>query len=178
MNHASARVVKGMALLAGMAFLGHLSSAVDAAAETRKCRVTSYLNVMHAMPVVFAKAPASAIFERRGLARCENGATALYLMRGSGKFTPKGGAVEGHSLYTWEDGATSVVKWEAKLAKLENQQQEVSGTGAYVAGTGRLEGIQGEVSFTGRILAPFSEAEGTRGEAYFDVTSDYTLPTR
>ena len=64
-------------------------------AETRKARLYSYVTKKHVMPIVFAKAQANVIIERRGIAEFENGEMAICIMRGAGVGSPKGGYLEG-----------------------------------------------------------------------------------
>ena len=162
-------------LVSTIVILG-LSSSADA--ETRKARLYNYVTEMHVKPIGFFKAPANVIAERRGVAEYEDGEVATYLMRGAGKWSPKGGTMAGFSQYTFGDKSTNVVKWEAKITKKEGQPPKVTGQGTYVSGTGRFEGIQGEVSFSGNYVTPYDKEKGTLGDLIVDVTSNFTLPTK
>ncbi|WP_304509994.1 hypothetical protein [Anaerotignum sp.] len=148
-------------------------------ADTKKLRLQTYLTKLDVIPIGFVKAPAFAIMERRGVAVYEDGEVATYLMRGTGRFTPKGGTAEGFSQYTYNDGSTSVVKWQAQLVKKEGDKlMAVSGKGSYVSGTGRLKGIQGDMTFTGKYVTPYSKEKGMLGDMIVDVISNYTLPPK
>jgi hypothetical protein len=161
-------------LFALVLFLPSITSA-----ETRKFRKYNYLTKMHVIPIEFAKAPANAIMERRGVAVFEDGEVATYLMRGSAKLTPKGGTAEGFSQFTFNDGSTSVVKWQAQLSKKEGEKlRTITAKGKYVSGTGRLKGIQGSVTFTGKYVTPYSKEKGTLGDLVGDGISNYTLPAK
>lgn len=160
-----------MALLAIIMIMPTISKA-----ESMNWRIYAYVTKMHVMPIGFAQAPANIIFERRGLAEFDDGVIATLLMKGSGKITPKGGGVDGFVQYTFEDGATYVVKWQAQVTKEEEKELTTfSGKGTYVSGTGRFKGIQGDVNFIGRYVTPYSKEKGTLGDMIVDVTSDYTL---
>lgn len=148
-----------------------------AKAETTNFRVFAYMTKREVMPIGFAKAPANIIIERRGLAQLENGEVAIFLARGALKGTPKGGTGEGYSLLTYNDGSTTVIKWDIKFSKAEPKQfSSYTGSGKYIKGTGRFEGIQGEVVITGQEVTPFNEE--TRNDAYFDITATYSLPSK
>ena len=150
-----------------------------AGAETQKARVFCYVTEMYIMPIGFAKAPANVISERRGVAEFENGEVAVFLMRGVGKVTPKGGPMEGFTQYTFNDKSAFVVKWQGQHTKGEGQQlPKMSGKGTYVSGTGRFEGIQGNVTFTGKNVTLYDKEKGTLGDLIVDVIYNYTLPSK
>ena len=149
-----------------------------AKAETRKARLYNYVTEMHVMPIGFAQVPTNVIAERRGVAEYEDGEIATYLMRGAGKWSPKGSTLEGFSQYTFGDKSTNVVKWQAQITIDEGQLPKVTGQGTYVSGTGRFEGIQGEVSFSGNYVTPYDKEKGTLGDLIVDVISNFTLPSK
>lgn len=148
-------------------------------ADTMEWRVYNYVTKMHFLPYGFAKAPANAIFERRGIVQFTDGELATYLTRGSAKLTPKGGVAEGYAQYTFDDESTMIIKWQAKSGTEEGQKlKTMSGTGSYVSGTGRFEGIKGELTLTGKYLTPYSVEKGMMGDMVVDVVSNYQLPAK
>ena len=151
----------------------------QAQAETLTWRVYNYVTALHVMPIGFEKVPANVLLERRGIAEFPNGETAAYLTRGSAKMTPNGGTAEGYALYTFDDGSTLHIKWQAK-SKLEPGQKHktMSGSGNYLSGTGRFDGIEGDVIIKGRYVTPYSKKDGTLGDMIVDVTSNHTVPTQ
>ena len=146
-------------------------------AETSKYRVFSHMTKMEIMPFGFMKAPANGIFERRGLVSFENGNVGIYLSRGTFKATPKGGTAEGFSQITHSDGSTVVQNYNISYTKSPDTKLNIyTGTGKVVSGTGRFEGIQGENTVTGQNLTPYDE--DNKSESYYDVISNYTLPSK
>ena len=148
--------------------------------ETMKWRYYSYVTKRVIMPVGFAKAPASGIFERRGVAQFENGELATVLVRGGGKFTPTGGKFEGFVQCTFiKDKSTMVFKLQVG-GKRESDKKPmiVSCKGQFVSGTGRYEGIQGDITINGKHLTPYSEEKGTLGDMVVDYSANYTLPAK
>ena len=152
-------------------------SANNSFAETSKYRIYSYITKMELMPFGFVKAPANGVFERRGLVSFENGDVGLYLARGTFEATPKGGTAEGFSQITHSDGSTVVQNYNLTYTKSSDTKLNTyTGTGKVVSGTGRFEGIQGENTITGQALAPYDKEN--KAESYFDVISNYTLPSK
>ena len=146
-------------------------------AETSKYRIFSYMTKMELMPFGFVKAPANGIFERRGMVSFENGDVGLYLARGTFTATPKGGTAEGFSQITHSDGSTVAQNYNLTFTKSpDTNLNTYTGTGKVVSGTGRFEGIQGENTITGQNLTPYDE--DNKSESYFDVISNYTLPSK
>ena len=154
-----------------------LLSANISFAETSKYRIFSYITKMEIMPFGFVKAPANGIFERRGIVSIENGDVGLYLARGTFTATPKGGTAEGFSQITHSDGSSVVQNYNLTYTKSpDTKLNAYTGTGKVVSGTGRFEGIQGENTITGQALAPYDKEN--KAESYFDVISNYTLPSK
>lgn len=154
-----------------------LISSNNSFAETSKYRIYSYISKMELMPFGFVKAPANGVFERRGLVSFENGDVGLYLARGTFKATPKGGTAEGFSQITHSDGSTVVQNYNLSYTKSPDTKLNIyTGTGKVVSGTGRFEGIKGENSVNGQALAPYDK--DNKAESYFDVISNYTLPSK
>ncbi len=152
-------------------------SANNSFAETSKYRIFSHMTKMETMPFGFVKAPANGIFERRGLVSFENGDVGLYLARGTFKATPKGGTAKGFSQITHSDDSTVVSNWDISYTTSPDTKLNIyTGTGKVVSGTRQFEGIQGENSINGQALAPYDK--DNKAESYFDVISNYTLPSK
>ena len=147
-------------------------------AETKKNRIYAYVTKSHVIPVGFVKAPANMIIERRGVAEFEDGEVATVLIRASGKMIPKGGQLEGFTLYTFEDGASYATKWKVQLVKKEGSLPTISGKGTIVNGTGRFKGIKGDSTSTGKFLTPYSKEKGTFGDIIVDHVVNYTMPKK
>ncbi len=163
--------VKFIILLLGLAFV----APQIANGETMKWRYYSYVTKRIAMPVGFAKVPANGIFERRGVAQFDNGELALVILKGAGKFSPKGGKIEVFAQYTFvKDGSTKVFKVQVNSKRGEG----VSGKGQYISGTGRFKGIKGDVTLNGKYLSPYSVEKGTLGDMVVDLSANYTLPKK
>jgi hypothetical protein len=150
-----------------------------ASAETKKFKTYSYITKMHFMPVKIAKAPAEVILERRGVVQYEDGEEALFYLQGTAKITPTVTTAEGYSQYTFKDGSTNVLKWQAEMSKKDGEKlASGTGSGTYVSGTGRLEGIKGECNFKSRYLTPYAPDKGTWGDLISEGVSNYTLPDK
>ena len=171
------RLKKGMIICALVLTNIIILSANSSFSETSNYRIFSYITKMELMPFGFVKAPANGIFERRGIVSFENGDVGLYLARGTFKATPKGGTAEGFSQITHSDGSTVVQNYNLTYTKTPDTNLNIyTGTGKVVSGTGRFEGIQGENTVTGQALAPYDKEN--KAESYFDVISNYTLPSK
>ena len=152
-------------------------SANNSFAETSKYRIFSYINKMELMPFGFVKAPANGIFERRGIVSFENSDVGIYISKGTFKATPKGGTAEGFSQITHSDGSTVLSSFDLSYTTTpDTKLNTYTGTGKVVSGTGRYEGIQGENTVTGQNLTPYDK--DNKSDAYFDVISNYTLPSK
>jgi hypothetical protein len=150
-----------------------------ASSETKKFKTYSYVTKMHFMPVKIAKAPAEVILERRGVVQYEGGEEALFYLQGTAKITPAGTTAEGYSQYTFKDGSTNVLKWQAEMSKKDGEKlSSGTGSGTYVSGTGRFEGMKGDCNFKSRYLTPYAPDKGTWGDMISEGVSNYTLPDK
>ena len=171
------RLKKGLIIFTLILTSTIILSANNSFAETSKYRIISHMTKMEIMPFGFMKAPANGVFERRGLVSFENGDVGIYLSRGTFKATPKGGTAEGFSQITHSDGSTIVSSFNLSFTKSpDTKLNTYTGTGKVVSGTGRFEGIQGENTVTGKNLTPYDK--DNKSESYFDVISNYTLPSK
>ena len=144
-----------------------------------KLRVASYLANLEWSPVGDVEGHIIGFFSRRGLVFFENGEVATYSNRGTFDSTKGHSSYVGYSLVTYEDGSTTISKFQGTSAPIEGTKLKASkGTGEYIKGTGRFEGIKGTYSFAGRRIMPFSEKTGFRGDYYADATATYTLPSK
>ncbi len=144
-----------------------------------KSRVVSYQAKAEWGPVGDVEGHIIGFFSRRGLIFFENGEVATYSNRGTFDSTKGHGSYVGYGLVTYEDGSTTLSKFQGTSTPIEGTKLKTSkGTGEYIKGTGRFEGIKGTFSFTGKRLTPFSKKTGTRSDLYADVTATYTLPSK
>ncbi len=156
-----------------------LVPATQARAETVKCRVVTYLAKVEWSPVGDVKGHIVGFYSRRGLAFFENGEVATFSNRGSFDSIKGKSSYQGYSLFTYEDGSTTIGKVQGTLTPIEGtKQRSVKGTQEYIKGTGRFEGIKGSGTHTGTQVMPYSKEKGIRGDAYYDVTNTYTLPSK
>ncbi len=87
----------------------------------------------------------------------------------------KGNQSIGYTIYTFEDGATIVVRFQRVLVPDTSGKLSAKTTTELIKGTGRFEGIKGTTSSTGKVFPP------GKGEAFRytdDVTFTYTLPSK
>ena len=85
----------------------------------------------------------------------EDGEKAKQILRGTIDFNRGKGTFQSYSLFTFEDGSTTVVKNEGTFGIPPGGKFPVSeGKGKYIKGTGRIQGIQGTVSIKGKQTKP------------------------
>jgi len=105
---------------------------------------------------------------REGTATFKDGTTATVRTEGaydkSGRATKdvKVATFKAKSVLKFQDGSTITTRYSGKV---DSTSFATSGTGEFVAGTGRYKGIKGKVTFDGRV----SES---------DWTGQYTLPKK
>jgi hypothetical protein len=149
----------------------------QAGAETVKYRVTSYITKIEVIPVPDVKGHIVGVYERRGVAVSEDGEVASYLSRGTFDYIKSNGPVQGYTQLTYEDGSTTMVKYQGTLTLPQGKKlPSLKGKGEYIKGTGRFKGIKGSVSFSGKFVTPYSKE--TKGDVFVDLTATYTLPSR
>ncbi len=111
--------------------------------------------------------------ESGGVAFFETGEFATFSSTYTVDYTKGNGRHWAYALYTFEDGASFVTKYEGTTTADPGGKISVfQGTFSFVRGSGRFAGIQGSGSYTGRRLAPL----GVGAEAYYDLTGTYTVP--
>jgi hypothetical protein len=149
----------------------------NAAADTSKSKVTSYVTKMEVLPVPDVPGHLYGIYERRGVAIFENGEEAAYWNCGMFDLINKSGPYQGYCILTYKDGSTIIIKNKGTLMIPKGGKSPVSeGTGIYIKGTGRFEGIKGTLTFKGHYITPYSK--DTKGDMIFSTTGTYTLPSK
>lgn len=149
----------------------------NAAADTSKSKVTSYITKMEVVPVADVPGHVCGIYERRGVVIFENGDEAAYWNCGTFDFIKKSGPYQGYCILTFKDGSTIVIKNKGTLTIPKGGKSPVSeGTGTYVKGTGRFEGIKGNLTFKGHYMTPYSK--DTKGDMITFTTGTYTVPSK
>jgi len=161
--------------LAGLLVALLLVSVTQARAETVKYKLTAYGTKSEAIPVGDVEGHYIGVYEGRGLALFENGEVATYLIRCTWDYIKGQGTNQGYVQLTYEDGSTTVAKFQGAGTKVEGRTLYKS-KGEYIKGTGRFKGIQGHYSYSGKRITPYSKE--TKGDTYAEVTATYTLPSK
>jgi hypothetical protein len=154
-----------------------LGAAIQAGAETMKCRVINQVIYREMIPVDDVEGHNLVLISRKGLASFENGEVATWtnwvtqdLVKGKGPF-------QAYQRFIFEDGSTLWAKMQGmSLPGSGKAPSLIEATGQLISGTGRFEGIKGTLSVTGKVLTPF--AKDTKSDSYIDIIMTYTLPTK
>ncbi len=150
-----------------------LGSAIQAGAETMKCRIAGTVTKDESVPVSDEEGHSLHLLITEGLAFFENGEIAKVRSHNlSDRISEKGSQVIGYTIYTFEDGSTIVQRFQRLLV---SGDPTAKATGELTKGTGRFEGIKGSASGTGK-RAP--EVKGEAKKYVSDMTFTYTLPTK
>lgn len=144
--------------------------------EKVKGRNVSQITKMHVIKVGDVDGHIIALYERRGVGFFD-GEVVTYLNRGMFDVIKGEGKAEGYATYTFEDGSTTISKWQGTLAPLEGKRLTGEGTFYYIGGSGRFEGIKGEGKWTAKSYTPYT-AEETKSDLVVDVTGTRTLPSK
>ena len=156
-----------------------LGSAIQAGAETMKCKSSGNAVKREAIPIPDVEGHRISIIMRDGLAFFEDGEVAAYKSFGQSEvIAGKGGLSQGYNLYTFVDGSTIITSYHQLLeadpeGKLEYYTKT---TGEILKGTGRFEGIKGNSSATGKQFK--TEKGELTGKSTSDYTFTYTLPPK
>ena len=142
--------------------------------EKFKARSVSQITKMDVIKVGDVEGHIIAVYERRGLAFFD-GEVATFLNSGMLDMTKGKGTGEGYARYTFEDGSTTVSKWQATLAPREGKRITAEGTFTFIGGSGRFEGIKGEGKFTAKSYTPYTKEE-TKSDMIVDLTGTRILP--
>jgi hypothetical protein len=149
-----------------------LGSAIQARAETMKCRIATTTTKDESVPVSDEEGHSLHLLITEGLAFFENGEIAKVRSHNLSDSIPgKGPQVIGYTIYTFEDGSTIVQRFQ----RLMVDDKSAKATGELIKGTGRFAGIKGTVSGTSKSFHG-SKGEATRNTS--DMTFTYTLPTK
>ena len=158
-----------------VSILAAFTIAVQAGAETMKWRAVQFYTKGEVLQVGDVPDHIIGIYDQTGLASFETGEVASLALKGTLDYTKGSGPIEGYAVYTFEDGSTMTIKYQATTRPdLSGKGSRWEGTWTYIQGTGRFAGIQGDGTMTGRRFAPF----GAGAQAYTDFTGKYTLPPK
>jgi hypothetical protein len=164
----------GILLIAACLLL--LAMPAIAKTEKVKARNVSQITNMHVFKVGDVDGHIIAIYERRGLGFFD-GEVATYLNRAMFDATKGKGTVEGYVTYTFEDGSTTVSRFQGTIAPLEGKRLTGEGTYTYIGGSGRFEGIKGDGKWTAKSYTPYT-AEETKSDLVVDTIGTRILPSK
>jgi hypothetical protein len=157
-----------------------LGSAIQAGAETMKCKTSGNSVKREVMPIPDVEGHTIVMGMRDGLAFFEDGEVGTYKnFTIADVIAGKGVLTQGYQLFTFLDGSTIITSFrqpqepdpEGKFSWLIK-----SSTGEIQRGTGRFEGIKGSISCTGKQFKP--EKGDLTGKSASDCTFTYTLPSK
>ena len=153
-----------------------LGPAIQAGAETLKCKLVATATKEERMEVGYEKEHFHVLSKMEGLAYCENGEIAKARADGISDFAPgKGSQAIGYNFFTFEDGSTFVIKYQRSVVYDESRRGSAKSSSEIIKGTGRFEGIKGTSTSTGKNFQRTTE-EPTR--AFTEIIFTYTLPTK
>ena len=155
-----------------------LVPATQARAKSEKVEGKSFTQItrIHVIKVGDVDGHVIGAFERRGLGFI-NGEVTTYLNRGMFDYTKGNGTAEGYVTYTYEDGSTTVAKWQGTVAPTKDNRSTGKGTYTHIGGSGRFEGIKGGGSWTTMRYTPYT-AEETKSDVIVNFTGTHTLPKK
>ena len=163
-----------LAMLA-VIILAAFTIAVQAGAETMKCRQIQFIAKAEVIQVGDVPDHNIGVYDQTGLASFDTGQVASLTLKGTFDYTKGSGTIQGYTVYTFEDGSTFSLKWGGTTRPDPGGKGSwVETTGIYIQGTGRFAGIQGDGTMMGRRFVPF----GGGAQAYTDFTGKYTLPPK
>jgi hypothetical protein len=153
-----------------------LGSAIQVGAETMKCKSVQTTTKLETMEVGDEKGHLLTLQRMEGLAYCENGEIAKMRSDNVADVVPgKGAEALGYTFFTFEDGATIIVRFQRSVAYGQSTTGSAKASSEIIKGTGRFEGIKGTTSGTGK---NFRQSKEEPGRAFTDITLTYTLPTK
>ena len=168
---------KSMCVLFGVLVISAwaLGSAIQAGAETLKCKHSQTNTKIESMEVGDEEGHFIGVQRMEGLAYCENGEIARVRTDSTFDFVRgKGTQSLGYTFLTFDDNSTIIVKFQRSVV-YEGGASSAKASSEIIKGTGRFEGIKGTTSATGKNY-PRSQQEV--GRAFTDTTLTYTLPTK
>jgi hypothetical protein len=169
------RGIIGILLIAALLLLPATSAI--AKTEKFKCRIISQITNIHVIKVGDVEGHIIAIFERRGLRFSDEGEVGSYVNWVTSDTIKGKGTHVGYNRITYEDGSTTVAKFEGTMEPLEGRRSTGKGTFTYIGGSGRFEGIKGGGTFTYKTITPYTKDE-TKSDLVVDATGTYTLPSK
>jgi hypothetical protein len=144
--------------------------------EKFKGRHITQITKIHVFKVGDVEGHIIGIIQRRGL-NFINGEVATFRNWLTFDITKGKGTAEGYSQVTYEDGSTTVGKFQGTLEPIEGKRSTGKGTFSYIGGSGRFEGIKGGGSWTIKTFTPYTKEE-TKSDAIVDYTGTRTLPSK
>jgi hypothetical protein len=149
----------------------------QADAETRKFKVNNQVTRFEYIPILDTPGHIVGLFERQGDVLFEDGEKAKQILRGTIDFNQGKGTFHSYSIFTFDDGSTTVVRNEGTFEIPPGGKLPVSeGKGKYIKGTGRFQGIEGTVSIKGKQTKPYGGEY--KGDQEIEATATYTLPSK
>jgi hypothetical protein len=153
-----------------------LGSAIQAGAETMKCRQAGTATKDERISVGYEEGHVLGLQIMEGVAFFENGeiakTTSYSIFDG---IRGKGTQIIAYNIFTFDDGSTIVTRVQRLIALGQTEIGSAKATGELIKGTGRFEGIKGTTSSTGK---QFLQTKGEPSRAANDITFTYTLPTK
>ena len=142
-----------------------------------KCKIVTQITKIHVIKVGDVEGHIIAISQRRGLRFSDEGEVGSYVNWVRSDTIKGKGTHVGYNRITYEDGSTTVAKFEGTSAPLEGRRYTGKGTFTYIGGSGRFEGIKGSGSYTYKTITPYTKDE-TKSDIIVDATGTYTLPSK
>ncbi len=153
-----------------------LGSAIQAGAETMKCRAAETVTKYDQIPVGDQEGHVLGVQISEGLAFFENGEIAKRRCHSIyDSITGKGSQAIVYSIFTFEDGSTIVTRNERLSSVDKSGKRSAKATSEILKGTGRFEGINGTAAATSK---PFPRTKEESGRNAADITFTYTLPAK
>ena len=154
-----------------------LGSAIQAGAETMKCKVYTWVVKVERGLVGDVEGHTLSLSIRRAFYVFENGEIATSLATITSDLIKGSGTNFQYRLITFTDGSTIVVKQAGIVAgSAVGVTTSSESAGEIIKGTGRFEGIKGTQTVTTKYLPLEKGEEGTKG--YGESTFNYTLPSK
>ena len=155
-----------------------LGSAIQAEAETMKCRTAGVVTKDETLSVGYEEGHVLGLQITEGLAFFENGEIAtirshLVYDRYDKVVPGKSSQAIGYTIFTFEDGSTFVQRFQRLQGSDKTLPAQVASE--LIKGTGRFEGIKGSGSGTSK-RAP--EVKGDARKYVSDMTFTYSLPSK
>ena len=142
-----------------------------------KCRIVTQITKIHVIKVGDVEGHIIAISQRRGLRFSDEGEVGSYVNWVTSDTIKGKGTHVGYNRITYEDGSTTVAKFQGTSAPLEGRRSTGKGTFSFIGGSGRFEGIKGGGSYTYKTITPYTKEE-TKADIIVDATGTRTLPSK